>query len=147
MKINLNINTKQIESDINNEEEYESEIDKSYDENLLNKNAFDKENEPNNEDVENTFQKPLRKRGRPSKYSHSEENTPTKLNRHLENAYNETAIYQVALDGSLDEVESSPEKILKRRKRKAHNSTESESEPETPTRILRRRHIQTSTNN
>ncbi|XP_043470921.1 E3 ubiquitin-protein ligase RAD18-like isoform X2 [Leptopilina heterotoma] len=147
MKMNLDISTKQIESDINNEEEYESEIDKSYDENFLNKKASDKENEPNNEDVDNVFHRPLRKRGRPRKYSPSEENTPTKLNRHLENAYNETAIYQVALDGSIDEVVSSPEKILKRRKRKAHNSTESESEPETPTRILRRRHIQTPTKN
>ncbi|XP_033230881.1 E3 ubiquitin-protein ligase RAD18-like isoform X2 [Belonocnema kinseyi] len=101
----------------------------------------DKENEPlcpENEQV--VVPRSTRKRGRPSRYLDDEGYAPTESNLPLKNVFNESTTFEVALDGTLEEIESPPEKILKRRRgRPKALSPTLPSAVEMPQRVLRRR--------
>ena len=97
-----------------------------------------KENKPVcQEDEKEVPPQSSRKRNRPSRYLDDEYYTPTKLNHPSNNALHESTTFEVALDGTLEEIESPPEKIVKRRR--GRPKAASSSEVETPQRVLRTR--------
>ena len=101
----------------------------------------DKENEPLCvEDEKILIQRSARKRSRPARYLDEEANTLMKSSLPLKNVLHDSTIFEVGLDGTLEEVDSPPGKILKRRRgRPKVDSEHVDESPETPKRILRRR--------